>query len=352
MTLRPRDRKLLLMIAPIALIAAYWLLLLGPKREEAGQVGKELSAAREERDDAVARAGQLGAAKARYAEDYEAVVRLGKAIPSSVGMPSLILQLDRAARGTGIDFTRIKAGGRVGAGQPSPSGGSSSASSSSSSSASGAQSGGQGSQSGGSGSQSGGSGSAPAAAPGGQAAQTSQGKAAEAAGNAANTANAASSASSKSDSDASQTDTTTSTTVRPGSVPVGGGSASGGAPGSTTGVPGLDSVPLEFKFTGGFFDLADFFHRMKRFVRVVNERILVRGRLMTIDSFRFESGAKFPRLEAEVRTTVYLTPKAEGETAGATPSGPAGALPASGAPPATSPPATSSGTPPAATVTR
>ena len=40
---------------------------------------------------------------------------------------------------------------------------------------------------------------------------------------------------------------------------------------------GLDSVPLELEFTGSFFDLADFFHRIKRFVRVANENMVVRA---------------------------------------------------------------------------
>ncbi len=106
-------------------------------------------------------------------------------------------------------------------------------------------------------------------------------------------------------------------------------------------------MPLEFSFRGSFFDLTDFFHRLKRFVRVANERVLVRGRLMTVDSFTFTSGDSFPQLTAEVKATVYLAPKAEGAVAGATPQGPSPVAPAQ---PAAAQPA-SSPTPAAATAT-
>lgn len=330
MTLRDRDKKLIAAILPAILIAGYWFLFLSPKREEASTAGTDLAAAEKKRDDAVTRAGQLTQARQSYASDYETVVRLGKAIPASVDMPSLLVQLDRAARGTGIDFTKIKTGTRQTA-----SGGD-------------AASGGSGTP------PSGGSPSAPPTQAGGQQAESGPGKAAESAGNAAKTAESASNAAGAS----SETNTQTSKPVgNEKGLPVGGGdtssSAAGGSQGS--GVPGLDSIPLDFEFNGSFFDLADFFHRMKRFVRVVNKRIMVRGRLMTLDTLSFKSEDHFPSLKAEVHATVYLAPKDEGVTAGATPEGPAGATPASGSPsPAGAPPAnqSASGGPPTAAVTR
>jgi hypothetical protein len=75
---------------------------------------------------------------------------------------------------------------------------------------------------------------------------------------------------------------------------------------------------------------------MKRFVRVHNDQVLVRGRLITVDAFKFTTGEDFPQLKAEVKATVYLAPRAQGATAGATPAGPA-TTPAAGAQPATSP---------------
>ena len=284
MSLTARDRKILMLVVPALLIVAYWFLLLAPKRAESARLGDELAEQQERRDEAVAKAGQLEAAKTSYAKDYETVVRLGKAIPSSVDMPSLIVQLDRAARGTGIRFKKVRTGERAEAPQPPAP-------------ANGGQS--QGGQ------------STPAAASGGEAASTAPGKAAESANDAAKTSEQRSSA--------------------------GGAESAGAAPapgGSTSsGVPGLDSVPLEFAFSGSFFDLADFFHELKRFVRLANKQVRVSGRLMTIDGFSFESSA-FPTLMTEVTATVYLSPKGEGTTAGGTSAGPQGATPPSGTTPA------------------
>ena len=275
MTLTSRDRKILLALVPLALLAAYWFLLLAPKRHEAASIQDQLTRAQSQRDTAMQRLAGLGAAQRDYASDYATVIKLGKAIPTTVDMPSLLVQLDRAARGTGIQFTSVDAGDRTDAGSSTATAGASTSTSSSSTSSSGS---------------------------------TSTGAT-----------------------------TPADSTSQPG--------AGGSSP------AGLDTVPLDFEFSGSFFDLADFFHRMKRFVHVANGRIVVRGRLMTIDSFTFETptGA-FPKLTATVHATVYLAPKKQGAAAGATPAGPTGTAPApaGGAPQST---AASSSPTPAAAVT-
>jgi hypothetical protein len=104
-------------------------------------------------------------------------------------------------------------------------------------------------------------------------------------------------------------------------------------------------VALEFSFKGNFFELADFFHRMKRFVYVSGDKVRVRGRLLTIDSVKYEASPDtFPALAATVQATVFLSPKAEGVAAGATPAGP-------GAPAAPLPTSTASSSSPTPTAT-
>jgi hypothetical protein len=296
MSITDRDRKILLALVPLVLIVAYWFLLLAPKREEAGKIRDELSQAQAARDTAQQKASQLAGAKRSFAADYATVIRIGKSIPSSVDMPSLLVQLDRAARGTGIKFTDIKTGERTGAPTapaaattpPAPGGGS----------------------------------TGPTAA-GAPPAQSGAGQAAQNASGAVQTANGASTAAA-------------------------GATGTDPAAGST-GAPGLETVPLDFEFDGSFFDLADFFHRMKRFVKVANDKIIIRGRLMTIDSFTFDSAA-FPSIKAQVSATVYLAPKAQGVDAGATSQGPSPVSPAGEAPKTAS--NSGSGSPtPTATVT-
>ncbi len=219
MRLTSRDRKIVMLLIPAALVAAYWILLLSPKRDEQASLQNQLTQAEGARQIAAQRVSQLSAAKQSFTKDYATVLSLGKSIPDTLDMPSLLLQLDASAAGTDIHFTQIQAGQR----NAPPSGASSSS------------------------------------------------------------------------------NTTAS--------------------GSSSGMPGLDSVPLSFQFTGSFFHLADFFHQLKRFVQVANGNLLVSGRLITINSLTF-STTTYPALTAAVSATVYLAPKAQGTTAGATPAGP------------------------------
>ena len=310
MTLTDRDRKILLLMVPLLLVVGYWFLLLAPKREEAATAGNELEKQEQRRDTAQQKLAQLQTARTSFAADYAELVRLGKAVPPSVDMPSLLVQLDSAASGTGIDFTRVATGERDAS---SPGG---SATNSPPPAAAGN-----------------GNGSQPAAS-GGQPAQSAPGGAAESAGNATGSANQRSAQSEGAGGAPAQSQ---------GSSP-----APAGGAGSSQ-APGLDAVPLELEFQGDFFSLADFFHRLKRFVRVANDRVLVQGRLLTVESLKFTSDPElFPKLKAELTATVYLAPKTEGTTAGATPQGPGSTTPAAGQ---GSPAGGSSSPPPTATAT-
>lgn len=286
MTLTDRDRRILLFLIPVVIVIAYWFLILSPKRSDLTSARAAQHSAEQARDQAVSQANQLVHARQTFAADYADVIRLGKAIPDTVDSPSLLVQLDRASKGTHIDFNSVTFGARTSStvpvvqttttqGPEQPNGN---------------------------------------AAVGGAPAQGALGGAAESAGNAVTTANQASTA-------AGGTETTsTTTTTTSGTTP---------APPSTTSAT-LDTVPLTFNFSGTYFDLADFFHRLKRFVYVANDQIFVRGRLLSIDTLAFTPAAVTPgaatgRLTATVGATIYLSPAGQGGvTAGATPTGPPG----------------------------
>jgi Tfp pilus assembly protein PilO len=295
-TLTERDRKLLMLIIPLVVLAGYWFLILSPKRDEASQAADNLAQQEQRLQTAQAAADAAEGAENAFESDFTEVVRLGKAIPASVDMPSLIVQLDRAAEGTDIRFTKIATGEREAAATPAatsaaPSDGSTST-------------------------------GTPVAA-GGDTAQSAPGTAVESANNAQATANQ--NAANAEQSGVSPTDTQTSTSTQSGGIAVGGGATTGtttNAAGATT--AGLETVPLELEFVGDFFNLADFFHDVKRFVRVANNNVLVGGRLITVERIQWASDtALFPKLKATIEATVYLSPKSQGTTAGATPQGPA-----------------------------
>jgi hypothetical protein len=235
-----------------------------------------------------------------FEASYATIVRLGKAIPSTVDMPSLLVQLEAAAEGTDIRFDTIAAGPRTAVTPTTPA------------EAEPAE-------------------GDPAAEAGGESAQTAPGGAVEA----ANETAAAESA------DAAAADGTEAP------------ADPAAAPAAAAPPPGLETVPLSLEFEGNFFKLADFFHELKRFVEVSNEQVLVSGRLVSVDGVRWASDPEiFPQVRAEVTATVYLSPAAQGVTAGATPTGPAttpAAAPTTPAPaesaPAAAPAPTATATP-------
>jgi len=294
-TLTDRDRKILIAVIPILAIVAYYFLLLGPKRQDAKTAADALTVQQERVDTARAKADAASGAKAKFQTTYAQVVRLGKAIPTEVDMPSLLVQLDKAAEGTQIRFTKIKTGARTsgaaaatttGTTTPAPAAGSDS-----------------------------GTNGSPVAA-GGQTAQSAPGGAVESANNAQQTANQASSAAAN--SGVNPSDTQTSTTA--GATDTSG--QTGAAP------VGLDTVPLELEFDGDFFKLAGFFHDVKRFVSVASNNVTVSGRLITIEGIRWSTDEEtFPKIKAEITATIYLAPKTQGTTAGATPTGPSETTP-------------------------
>jgi Tfp pilus assembly protein PilO len=291
-SLSARDKKILIFLIPVVVLAAYWFLLFSPKREEASKAATALTEQQDRLEAARTATEAADGAEEQFKPTYAQVVRLGKAIPSSVDMPSLLVQLDAAAAGTGIQFKNITAGERVAAAPaaPAPEAGASSE-------------------------------SRPVEA-GGETAQSAPGSTVESANDAQQTANAQSSAAEQTGVDAQ-----TSTSTGGGGVPVGGGAAPTGAPGAPGASPapaGLETVPIQLEFEGNFFNLADFFHDVKRFVRVANNDVLVSGRLLTVEGVSWASDAEnFPNLTATVQATIYLSPEAQGVTAGATPEGPA-----------------------------
>ncbi|MBA3747231.1 MAG: hypothetical protein H0W96_07010 [Solirubrobacterales bacterium] len=102
-----RNSLLLGIVATIAAIAALWVLVLAPKREQAAQLGSRVALAEQARDAALNRARTAEAARAGYERDYATVARLGKAVPENADVPSLVFQLEAAARKAKVDFRSV-----------------------------------------------------------------------------------------------------------------------------------------------------------------------------------------------------------------------------------------------------
>ena len=89
---------------------AFWMMLLSPKREESAAITEKV----DNLDAQVSQVRQMAdaaeAAKDGYAEDYEQLVLLGKAVPGDDDTASLIVQVDTIARDAGVDLRALVLG--------------------------------------------------------------------------------------------------------------------------------------------------------------------------------------------------------------------------------------------------
>ena len=105
-----RDRTLISVVVAALVLAAAWFLVLAPQRQEASQLSDDVATQRGALTQAQADAAAGLAAKRGYDRAYTTVARLGAAVPEDDNVPSLLLQVERAAEGSQIDFRELKGG--------------------------------------------------------------------------------------------------------------------------------------------------------------------------------------------------------------------------------------------------
>ena len=117
-----RDRSVLIGVGFLAVVAAFWLLALSPKRKEASDISAQLQTAQQRLTTAQGIAASAESARQSYDSDYATVARLGKAVPVDDDVPSLVYQLEHTAHVNDIVFRSIAVGGGGGAAAPAPTG--------------------------------------------------------------------------------------------------------------------------------------------------------------------------------------------------------------------------------------
>ena len=103
----------MIVIVPIVVLVGYWFLVLGPKRAEVTKADASLAKQEKRLTKARLSLGTAETSKTTFANDYAEIVRLGKAVPTKLDMPTVLVQLDEAAKGTGLRFVKVKAGERT-----------------------------------------------------------------------------------------------------------------------------------------------------------------------------------------------------------------------------------------------
>jgi Tfp pilus assembly protein PilO len=114
------DLTILLSVLTVGLLAAFWLLFLSPKRQEAADLSDQVT----QLETSVEQQEQL-AAYARQAEDafpsnYHRLVVLGKGVPADSDTPSLLIQVQHLADQAKVDFRAIELSGASGVAAEAP----------------------------------------------------------------------------------------------------------------------------------------------------------------------------------------------------------------------------------------
>ena len=103
-----RDRKIIVIVAALALVVGSWLLVISPKRDQASKLGDQVGAAQAALATARSQVAAGEAAKGTFARDYTVIAQLGEAVPTDDNVPSLIYQVQNAASDAGVDFRVLK----------------------------------------------------------------------------------------------------------------------------------------------------------------------------------------------------------------------------------------------------
>lgn len=110
-----RTNKILIAAAAsVALLAAFWFLVLSPKRQQVTKLDASIATKQKELATAQSTLATYRKARDGYGANYSTVVRLGKAVPQDDDTRSLLVQLDDAAGRSGVDFRTMSVGGSGG----------------------------------------------------------------------------------------------------------------------------------------------------------------------------------------------------------------------------------------------
>jgi type II secretory pathway pseudopilin PulG len=102
-----RDRAIVGIACLAAAIIAPWLLVIQPKRAQASKLQGQINAEQSQLSSVRQQLAAGNAARAAFASSYTTLIRLGEAVPTDDNTPSLIYQLQAAAKAAKVDFQSL-----------------------------------------------------------------------------------------------------------------------------------------------------------------------------------------------------------------------------------------------------
>jgi len=100
-------RLLIVVVVALGAVGGYWKLVLAPKRAEVADLDKQVATKQAELTQAQGLIATYQGARDAYKTNYATVVRLGKAVPTDDDTRSLVVQIDAAAKRSGVAFDTI-----------------------------------------------------------------------------------------------------------------------------------------------------------------------------------------------------------------------------------------------------
>jgi Tfp pilus assembly protein PilO len=100
-------RILLVAVVAVLAVGGFWKLALAPKRAQAADLTDQVATQEAQLAQTQSLIKTYEGARDAYKSNYSTVVRLGKAVPSDDDTRSLVVQLDAAAKRSGVDFDNI-----------------------------------------------------------------------------------------------------------------------------------------------------------------------------------------------------------------------------------------------------
>jgi hypothetical protein len=110
-----RDRVIVMVLGVLAVVGAFWLLALSPRRHQAAALTQQVSDARTQLAQLVQAASKTPAGEKTQAANAAELAGLGKAVPADTQMASLMYQLQDAAGRAHVVFNAISPSGANGA---------------------------------------------------------------------------------------------------------------------------------------------------------------------------------------------------------------------------------------------
>ncbi len=110
--MRARGREIYIITGVVAavLIVAWYFLLFSPTQQKLGDLDQEIQSAQSALDMAKQEVARLESYKKTAPQSRAEIVRLGKMLPESEGIPGLIIELTQTAQASGVDITGITKG--------------------------------------------------------------------------------------------------------------------------------------------------------------------------------------------------------------------------------------------------